>query len=96
MEYLPLGTVVLLKNGNKEIMIYGRKQYDINRKVIWDYIACLYPEGNINENYQFLFNNEDIDKVIFKGFSDEKEIKYCEELNNLKDEEILKLHKDNK
>ena len=37
-EYLPLGTVVVLKNGQKKIMIYGRKQISIKTKVEYDYI----------------------------------------------------------
>ena len=28
-KYLPIGSVVLLKNGTKRVMIYGRKQIHI-------------------------------------------------------------------
>ena len=71
-EYLPIGTVVLLKNGSKKVMIYGRKQIATENGQEFDYVACLYPEGNINDDYTFLFNNENIDKIIFKGYSDEE------------------------
>ena len=54
-------------------MIYGRRQKRVNEEKEYDYIACLYPEGNINENYMYLFNNEDIDTVVFRGYSDGEE-----------------------
>lgn len=81
-EYLPIGTIVLLKNGSKKVMIYGRKQIATENGQEFDYVACLYPEGNINDDYTFLFNNENIDKIIFKGYSDEEEVEFQKVLNN--------------
>lgn len=75
-EYLSLGTIVLLKNGNKKLMIIGRAQIDGNTGIIYDYAACLYPEGNISIYHTFLFNNEDIDIVIFDGYKDEEETEF--------------------
>lgn len=80
-EYLPIGTVVLLKNGSKKVMVYGRKQLATENGQEFDYVACLYPEGNINDDYTFLFNNENIDKIIFKGYSDEEEVEFQKVLN---------------
>ena len=44
---LPIGTVVLLKNSKKRIMIIGllQKQIKDGEEIIWDYSACFYPEG---------------------------------------------------
>ena len=81
-EYLPIGTIVLLKNGSKKVMIYGRKQIATENGQEFDYVACLYPEGNINDDFTFLFNNENIDKIIFKGYSDEEEVEFQKVLNN--------------
>ena len=72
-NYLPIGSVVLLKGGNKKIMIYGRQQSQVTTGQEWDYIACLYPEGNISEEHMYLFNEEDIEKIYFLGFQDEEE-----------------------
>ena len=47
-KYKPLGSVVLLKNGTKRVMIYGRKQILASTGELFDYVACLYPEGNIH------------------------------------------------
>lgn len=75
-SYLPLGSIVILKNGNKKIMIYGRRQRELNTNMEYDYIACLYPEGNINEQYMYLFNTEDIHEVFFRGYIDIEEEKF--------------------
>jgi hypothetical protein len=80
---LPLGSIVLLKNGSKRIMIYGRKQMELKTKEIYDYIACLYPEGNINEEYTFLFNHDDIKDIVYRGFSDIDEEVFLEYLSGL-------------
>jgi hypothetical protein len=77
-KYLPIGSVVLLENGSKRIMIYGRKQIQVGTETEWDYIGCLYPEGNINEEYMYLFNHEQIDKVFFMGYQDEEENEFLE------------------
>ncbi|WPC41626.1 DUF4176 domain-containing protein [Clostridium sp. JS66] len=54
-KYLPIGSIVLLKGGQKKLMIYGRKQIDSGTKKEWDYVACIYPEGNIDLKYNYLF-----------------------------------------
>ena len=83
-NYLPIGTVVLLKNGKKKVMIYGRRQRRVTEPdKEYDYIACLYPEGNVDENYMYLFDNENIDTVIHRGFSDAEEEAYHNYLNSI-------------
>ena len=51
-------------------MIVGRMQLQGEEEKLWDYLGVLYPEGYLGNDYTFLFNNEDIDEVIFKGYSD--------------------------
>lgn len=81
-QYLPIGSVVLLRNGTKKIMIYGRRQIRNGEKLEYDYIACLYPEGNVGDNYRFLFNHEDIETVIYRGYSDAEEEAFCKNVLN--------------
>ena len=76
MNFLAIGSIVLLKNGNKKLMIYGRFQIDVTDGEIYDYVGCLYPEGNISVEYSFLFNNEDVDEIIFEGYRDVEEEEY--------------------
>ncbi|MBT2214618.1 DUF4176 domain-containing protein [Virgibacillus dakarensis] len=89
---LPIGSVVLLHDGEQKLMITGRKPIvETIRKeeVYMDYIACIYPSGVLDENVYF-FNQEDIAEVIFTGYAAEEEaeiarfIKDWEELTPLK------------
>jgi len=82
VNLLPLGSVVLLKNGKKRLMIYGRKQKAVADNQAYDYIACLYPEGNINENFNYLFNHEDIENIVFRGYSDADDEMFLDYLSN--------------
>lgn len=72
-KYLPMGTVVLLNKGTKKIMIFGRKQKKVDSDEQFDYIAHLYPEGNIKQDMAILFNHEDIREVVHLGYADEDE-----------------------
>ena len=91
-DYLPIGSVVLLGGGNKRVMIYGRKQKQKSNGEEWDYIGCLYPEGNIDETYMYLFNHENIEKVFFVGFQDEDEFEFAK--NNLMNQIPVEEQKD--
>ena len=90
-RFLPIGTVVLLKNGKREAMITGYcirpngDVYDKNGKIednkpkMFDYGACLYPEGIMSSDQTFAFNHENIDKIVFKGYETDKQ----KELSNI-------------
>ena len=80
-EYLPIGTVIILKDGEKSIMIYGRKQIHAETNVMYDYVACLYPEGNLSEEYTYVFNHDQIRDVLFTGYIDEQETEFLKLLN---------------
>ncbi|NFI55346.1 DUF4176 domain-containing protein [Clostridium botulinum] len=80
---LPIGSVVLLKDSNKKLMIIGRLQRELESKSEnqWDYSACLYPEGNLRPESSLLFNHEQIERVYFIGFQDEEELEYNKKLS---------------
>lgn len=83
-DLLPIGSVVLLKEGQKKLMIFGIKQSDEQDETIeFDYAGVMYPEGNMGIEYQFVFNHEDIDNVIFKGFEDEERKTFIAELTEV-------------
>jgi hypothetical protein len=82
-EYLPLGSVVLLNNGVKKVMIYGRRQIDSSTGVERDYLACLYPEGNLRKEFTYLFNHSDIREIVFRGFSDSEELAHLRLLSQV-------------
>ena len=74
-EFLPIGSVVLLKGGTKRLMICGRIQQTEEGKIC-DYSACFYPEGILDPDQLFLFDNEDIDTVFFVGMQDTEEFRF--------------------
>ncbi len=81
---LPIGSVVLLKNGQKRVMIFGVKQLDNPENgTEFDYIGVPYPEGNMGIDFQYLFNHENIEQVFFVGYTDEEREKFINELSLL-------------
>jgi len=80
-EYYPIGTVVILIDGEKPIMIYGRKQIHAESGVVYDYVACLYPEGNLSNEYTYLFNHDQIQEVLFTGYVSDAETEFLKVLN---------------
>lgn len=83
---LPVGSVVLLKGGDKRVMICGRIQAKAGENKIYDYSACYYPEGIIDPNSMFFFNRDAIDTVYFIGFQDKEELDFRNEVLDQLDE----------
>lgn len=82
-EYLPIGTVVVLKNGTKKLMIFGIIQSNAEEPgEEYDYIGVPYPEGNMGEEYQYLFYHNDIEEIFFKGYEDVERQEFIENLEN--------------
>lgn len=77
-KYLPIGSVVLLKESNKRLMIYGRKQVTSESDKVWDYIGCLFPEGNLDQKHMYVFDHEQIQQIYMVGFQDIEEIIFRE------------------
>lgn len=71
IEYLPLGSIVLLEGGVQKVFIVGRAL--LVRKgeetFFFDYAGVPYPEGVVGDQVAY-FNAETITKVVFKGYSD--------------------------
>lgn len=92
-KYLPIGTIVALKNSEKKVMItsylvFSKKMAKDTE--IFDYGACGFPEGIVDSNYSLAFNHEQIDKVVHLGYSDDEQKEFNEKLtkayNQLLDE----------
>lgn len=83
-KYLPIGTVVLLKEAKKRVMINGFCTYaDENKTKLYDYCGVLYPEGFISSNQTLLFNHDQIDKVYHLGLVDNEEKEFKQTLNKI-------------
>lgn len=82
-KYLPIGSVVLLKNAKKRLMITGFCVIPNDGDKEYDYSGCLYPEGIISSDEVAVFNHNQIAKVYSAGFSDEEEKEFKEKLKNM-------------
>lgn len=89
-RFLPIGSVVLLKESRKRVMIVGVKQKQANTEKVWDYSACLFPEGIINPERLFLFDSEQIERLYFVGFQDGESLGFLNKLNTLVESEEIK------
>ena len=83
-RFLPIGTVVLLKGGKKEIMITSYCIFPNNvqikngqeikpEKKIYEYGACIYPEGILDSNMVCAFDHSQIDKICYMGYETEQQ-----------------------
>ena len=74
-KFLPLGTVCLLKDAKKKIMVIGYLPMSIDEnkeEKLYDYMGCIYPEGIISTDKSLLFNHQDIEKVFYIGYKDDE------------------------
>ena len=71
-EVLPLGTVVLLKDATRYVVVIGYSMIEHGEKKVWDYLGCPYPVGVVSSDSNLLFDKEQIDKIVHRGFSDEE------------------------
>ena len=71
IEYLPLGSIVLLKGGMQKILIISRaiKVRNGSEEFFFDYGGVTYPEGLVGDQMAY-FNADKINKVVFEGFND--------------------------
>ena len=91
-RFLPIGTVVLLKGGKRELMIMAYcivpsgEVYDKEGEVdaagkMFDYGACFYPEGMITSDQLFAFNHDQIEKICFMGYETDNQKEISKVLN---------------
>jgi hypothetical protein len=80
-KYLPIGTVCMLKNGKKRVMITGfcavPKEDSLK---MYDYNGCIYPEGFLTSNQICLFNHNQIEKIYHMGYEDESHVAFTKAL----------------
>ncbi len=85
VDFLPLGTVVVLNGSIKKVMIAQRAVYvpaneDETDVKYFEYGAVLYPEGLVDGQLVY-FNSEDVYKVIAVGYTDADDELLVEEIN---------------
>lgn len=88
-RYLPIGSVVELKNG-KKIMVIGYYSVEYNNDiVVYDYSGCAYPEGIMLKSSYCSFNHNDIKKVDFVGYVEDAYLKLNKTLNIIDNDLVI-------
>jgi hypothetical protein len=91
-DFLPIGSVVLLKGGVKKIMVVGYMAIDQrNQEKIYDYCGCIYPEGLLKSDQALLFDRNQIESICFEGYKNEEFELFVSQLVDVENH----LHRDN-
>lgn len=96
-RFLPIGTVLLLKGGKKEVMITSYCIFPTNIQIkegkavkpdqkMYEYGGCIYPEGILDTSMSCAFNHSQIEKIVHMGYENEEYKKLSERLNKGYDE----------
>lgn len=74
---LPIGSVVLLSESTKRVMIVGVCQMGgEDGNTLWDYSGVLFPEGYFDSEKMFMFNNDQITQIYALGYQDGEQIEF--------------------
>ena len=83
-EILPIGSVVLLKQGIKKLMIIAIKTAPAEEpERVFDYMGVVYPEGYLGKKSLFLFNHEDINDIIYRGYENPEREEFMRKFNEI-------------
>ena len=79
-DFLPVGSVVLLKEATRPVVVIGYMVVEEGQSEIWDYLGCAYPIGVIGNENNLLFQKNQIDKVLHIGFANEEGKQFLKDL----------------
>ena len=82
IDYLPLGSVVILEGGIQKLIIVSRGIL-VNRNnetLFFDYGGVLYPDGLTGDQMAY-FNHDGIKSVLFTGYDDDESKTFSENIN---------------
>ena len=91
-RFLPIGTVLLLKGGKKEVMITSYCIFPTNIQIkegkavkpdqkMYEYGGCIYPEGILDSSMSCAFNHNQIEKILHMGYESPAQEKLSKTLN---------------
>ncbi len=88
-RFLPIGTIVILKNGTRKVMITSyliiSSGKDKEQKM-YDYGGCPYPAGIIESKFAVGFNHDQIKEIVHMGHVDDEQKQLSEILEKGYDE----------
>ncbi len=68
-DWLPIGSIVKLKESSFRVMISGYKILKDN--TFYDYLGFLYPVGLVHKNEGIIFKKDEIDNIVFIGYKND-------------------------
>lgn len=77
---LPIGSVVVVGDSTKKVMIIGVCQKSTDGR-IFDYSGVVYPEGFLDSQKMFLFNNDQITQIAALGYQDAEQLAFKEKVD---------------
>ena len=80
--FLPVGSVVLLKDATRPVVVIGYTVVEKGDNRVWDYLGCAYPIGVIGTDKNLLFQKSQISKVLFLGYSDSEGKEFLAKLDS--------------
>ncbi len=81
-DLYPIGTVVVLKDGEKKLLIVGVKQLNADTKEEYDYLAVTFPEGFLGGDVMVFFNHDAIGELYHLGLKNEEQEAFLEALDD--------------
>lgn len=77
---LPIGSVVVIGDSTKKVMIIGVCQKSTDGR-IFDYSGVVFPEGFLDPQKMFLFNNDQITQIAALGYQDAEQLAFKEKVD---------------
>lgn len=86
LTFLPFGSIVRLKGGNVRVAVIGFTPIEKGKTKVWDYLGAVWPIGVITSDNNLLFNRDQIEEVIFEGYTDSAELEFRTKLEKAVEE----------
>lgn len=84
-NFLPIGTIVLLKDSTKKILIIGYLPQEGKDSTVFDYSGVPFPEGLIDSKKILLFNHKQIEKICHNSLIDMEVIDVINKVKEVKE-----------
>lgn len=82
-QFLPIGTVVQLKNSTACVMIAGYLPVGPARPgYVWDYSGMRFPLGYVSDDEVYCFDQDQIEIVHALGYQDQEQFAFIRAMNN--------------
>ena len=86
-QFLPIGTVVRLKESTADVMIAGYLPINPSQpNYVWDYSGFKYPIGYVDNNEVYCFDGEQIEEIHAIGYQDKEQLAFAAELEEMAEE----------